>query len=175
MSFNSKGRSVDAVQAQSGHMLMHHNVSAMPMEMQPPISLSLPSNTRTHQALECLCGVLALLVLLANFGDVQACGILLVSAPYMWLMAVEGDRTRGQGLLELLGLVGVLDDESVQAGRASDLELGRVVGLALLYARSYNILVRFEVSSRKSPSLPVMVCRGLDVHWASLRRQISMN
>lgn len=43
-------------------------------------------------------------------------------------------RTRGQTLLELLGLVGVLKDESVDVGRASDLELDVVDLLVLLYA-----------------------------------------
>jgi hypothetical protein len=46
-------------------------------------------------------------------------------------------RTRGQGLLELLGLVGILKDESVDEARGADLELD-VVGLGvLLYAGSY--------------------------------------
>ena len=42
-----------------------------------------------------------------------------------------GNRTWGKGLLELLGLVGVLQDESVDVTAASDLELD-VVGLLVL-------------------------------------------
>lgn len=62
-----------------------------------------------------LCGALALGVLLGNVGDGKA---------------------RGKGLLELLGLVGVLEDESVEVAVAADLELGLAVLLVLLDARS---------------------------------------
>lgn len=48
-------------------------------------------------------------------------------------------RTRRERLLELLGLLGVLDNQGVQVARASDLELGQVGGLALLDARGYNV------------------------------------
>jgi hypothetical protein len=44
-------------------------------------------------------------------------------------------RTRRKGLLELLGLVAVLDNQGVQVARAADLELGQVGALALLDAR----------------------------------------
>ena len=47
-------------------------------------------------------------------------------------------RTRGQTLLELLGLVGVLKDEGVDVGGASDLELNVVDLLVLLYAGGCN-------------------------------------
>lgn len=40
------------------------------------------------------------------------------------------ERTRRQALLQLLGLVGILQDEGVQVAVAADLELGRV-GLAV--------------------------------------------
>lgn len=40
-------------------------------------------------------------------------------------------RTRGKGLLELVGLVGVLEDKSVEVLGAADLELG-LLGLAVL-------------------------------------------
>lgn len=44
------------------------------------------------------------------------------------------NRTWGKGLLELLGLVGVLEDEGIDESRSPDLELD-VVGLGvLLYA-----------------------------------------
>lgn len=42
-------------------------------------------------------------------------------------------HTRRKRLLELLGLLGVLEDESVQVARAADLELGLLGGAALLY------------------------------------------
>jgi hypothetical protein len=45
-----------------------------------------------------------------------------------------GVRTRRQTLLELLGLVGVLENKGVDALRASDLELDVVDLLVLLYA-----------------------------------------
>jgi len=66
-----------------------------------------------------LCGALALGVLLADVGD---------------------GKTRGQTLLELLGLVGVLKDEGVDVGGASDLELDVVDLLVLLYAGGAGIL-----------------------------------
>ena len=47
-------------------------------------------------------------------------------------------HTRGKRLLELLGLVGVLEDEGVDVPRAADLELDVVDLLVLLYARSYT-------------------------------------
>lgn len=43
-------------------------------------------------------------------------------------------RTRGKRLLELLGLVGILEDESVDEARCADLELDVVGLLVLLYA-----------------------------------------
>lgn len=39
-------------------------------------------------------------------------------------------RTRGQALLELVGLVGVLQDKGVEGAVAADLELG-LLGLAV--------------------------------------------
>jgi hypothetical protein len=44
---------------------------------------------------------------------------------------VQSQRTRGKGLLELVGLVGILQDKGVEVGRAADLELG-LLGLAVL-------------------------------------------
>lgn len=51
-----------------------------------------------------------------------------------WTVSV-GERTRGKRLLELLGLVGVLEDEGVDVPRAADLELDVVDLLVLLDAR----------------------------------------
>jgi len=46
------------------------------------------------------------------------------------LKVIEGVKLTGrERLLELLGLGGVVDDESVQVARATDLELGLVAGL----------------------------------------------
>jgi hypothetical protein len=50
-------------------------------------------------------------------------------------------RTGGKALLQLLSLVGVLENEGVQVAGASDLELGQGGLLALLYARRYNSIV----------------------------------
>lgn len=61
-------------------------------------------------------------------------------------------RTRGQTLLELLGLVGVLKDEGVDVGGASDLELDVVDLLVLLYAGGCNN-VSPDLSSHSLPRL----------------------
>lgn len=45
-------------------------------------------------------------------------------------------------MLKLRGLVGVLQDKSVQVPLASDLELDVVGLLALLYPRSYKMILR---------------------------------
>lgn len=50
----------------------------------------------------------------------------------------RGQRTRGKGLLELLGLVGVLEDEGVQVALAADLELDLGVLVAALDASGYD-------------------------------------
>ena len=117
-------------------------------------------------------------------------------------MQVE-KRTRGKRLLELLGLVRVLEDKGVDVPRAADLELDVVDLLVLLDARgchsSVAIHIRKEThhasamqgrpkprranctaslasTTTPPPLLPgIARVRGADVHWASLRRQISMN
>jgi hypothetical protein len=110
-----------------------------------------------------------------------------------------GERTRGKRLLELLGLVGVLEDEGVDVPRAADLELDVVDLLVLLDARGYtqsaSFLLQSIIASQSSPfgvRVPICIfspslrtilsffCGVLGVwighvHWASLRRQISMN
>jgi hypothetical protein len=65
---------------------------------------------------------LAGLVLLRELLDLQACSAhaLLVSCR---AMGARGVRTRRQALLQLLGLVGVLEDKGVQVSLAADLEL----------------------------------------------------
>jgi hypothetical protein len=50
------------------------------------------------------------------------------------------ERTRGKRLLELLGLVGVLENESVDVPRAADLELDVVDLLVLLDARGCMVV-----------------------------------
>lgn len=47
----------------------------------------------------------------------------------------SGDRTGRQGLLKLVGLLVVLENQGVQLGAASDLELGLRRLLVLLYPR----------------------------------------
>lgn len=53
---------------------------------------------------------------------------------YAWNLHSESssaEHTRRQALLQLVGLLGVLDDERVKVLRAADLELQRAVGLLL--------------------------------------------
>jgi hypothetical protein len=127
------------------------------------------------------------------------------------------ERTRGKRLLELLGLVGVLENESVDVPRAADLELDVVDLLVLLDARGCMVvsftLNYVQLSCQRNacsylqpqiqayaplcfrtascrlrlpkvfPPLLWLHCIALrcaeraepHVHWASLRRQISMN
>jgi predicted transcriptional regulator with HTH domain len=58
-----------------------------------------------------------------------------------------GERTRGKRLLELLGLVGVLEDEGVDVPRAADLELDVVDLLVLLDARGCHTLASVQFIS----------------------------
>lgn len=58
----------------------------------------------------------------------------------MW----QGFRTRGQALLQLLGLLGVLDDQSVKVALAADLELD-LGGLGVLLDPGGYIVERFQV------------------------------
>jgi len=61
-----------------------------------------------------LCGVLALGVLLADVRDGKTCKDVVVSSRSLQLEVLRGTiRTRRQTLLELLSLVGVLEDEGV--------------------------------------------------------------
>ena len=100
----------------------------------------------------------------------------------------SGDRTGRQRLLKLVGLLVVLENQGVQLGAASDLELGLRRLLVLLYPRRCinPLLARGPVAAGRSRGKAigvVVVCffssggRGqkFDVHLASLRRQISMN
>lgn len=81
----------------------------------------------------------ALGVLLANGGDGKTWDVLEMG-PAGWVGRVrEGVRTRGKRLLELLGLVGVLEDEGVDVPRAADLELDVVDLLVLLDARGWRV------------------------------------
>ena len=89
-------------------------------------------------------------------------------------------RTRRKRLLELLGLLRVLEDEGVELLRASDLELG-LGGLgALLDPGGYNKSDRQNliIFRRNDRSLVNHFGRGIlrhNIHLASLRRQISRN
>lgn len=68
-------------------------------------------------------------------------------------------------LLQLLGLVVVLEDKGVQVAVASDLELGLVLDARLLDARRWEMLS----ASGRNDGLG-----GYFLQEASLRRQISM-
>lgn len=92
-------------------------------------------------------------------------------------------RTRGKALLQLVGLVAVLEDEGVEVSLAPDLELDVLGLLVLLDPRGYNFVS--PVSLLESPSK--FDCRSFELSWsgvvvvvqhvqeASFRRQISMN
>jgi len=59
-------------------------------------------------------------------------------------------HTGRKGLLELVGLVAVLEDKSVELTAAADLELDLLVGV-LLHARSC-------CKSRNQPNIPYLPC-----------------
>lgn len=89
-------------------------------------------------------------------------------------------RTRGQGLLELVGLLGVLQDESVDETLAADLELDLLaLAVALDPGGCSNHIISFELSRLSSPNffLSIFPAAGVGDHVqeASFRRQISMN
>ena len=91
-----------------------------------------------------------------------------------WKCGVQ--RTRGKALLELVGLVGVLENKGVQEALAADLELD-LLGLAVLLdpggCRS-NCLLVFNSVFRLHGLLSERKKRR-NVQEASFRRQISMN
>ena len=80
-------------------------------------------------------------------------------------------RTGREALLELLGLLGVLEHQGVQVLLAADLELDVADLLVLLDARGCCTV------SPYSPGAPVSVYRfgRVNIQEASFRRQISMN
>jgi len=84
------------------------------------------------------CRGLPLLVLLRNVLDLEVCSLLqCVSGPppssgILPRAERRGFHTRGQAGLELLGLVGVGEDEGVEVPLAADLELDLLAGLVLL-------------------------------------------
>jgi hypothetical protein len=82
--------------------------------------------------LRLLCDALALLVLLGGVGDgkTYASGQLAVAILMIMLRGVGGRfaHTRGKRLLELLGLVLILEDEGVEVTVAADLELDLLGG-----------------------------------------------
>jgi hypothetical protein len=99
----------------------------------------------------------------------------------------EKRRTGWQWLLQFLGLLRILQDESIQVSLASDLELNLRRLLVALYAGSYLSIslcpwlsVLHPVFSRGTCMIATRVSRGVfghsgNVHEASLRLQISMN
>ena len=88
---------------------------------------------------------------------------------------------------QLLGLLGILDDESVEVTLAADLELDDLGSLGLLYAGScfavslcvppnFSIpLSKFPLLLPPSSPLSSRTYSGVNVHEASLRLAISMN
>lgn len=198
------------------HIPKTPSANAMPIT---PSSLYPSAHKLTRQFIsrgENLCGrVPALGVLLADVGDGKTWRFVLEMCGGG--LAVVGERTRGKRLLELLGLVGVLEDEGVDVPRAADLELDVVDLLVLLDARGWMVVsftfnfVQLSCQRNACPCLQpqfqayaplcfrIASCRlrlpkvfipsssGValhcavreraepHVHWASLRRQISMN
>lgn len=93
-------------------------------------------------------------------------------------------RTGRQGLLELLGLLGVLEHQGVQVLLAANLELDVLGLLVLLDARGCSIRSAIVLLNHTSIALVIdsrrqvrrsgfPVCKN--VQEASFRRQISMN
>jgi hypothetical protein len=127
--------------------------------------------------LRLLCDALALLVLLGGVGDgkTYASGQLAVAILMIMLRGVGGRfaHTRGKRLLELLGLVLILEDEGVEVTVAADLEL--------------DLLGRGLLDTGSCLDIPILVLAFLlfaiwslwgtrkNTQEASLRRQISMN
>jgi len=87
------------------------------------------------------------LVLLGDFGDRQVCPSSVISssrcaaARSASSVCDKVQHTRGQGLLQLLGLVGILEHQGVQVLLAADLELDVADLLVLLDARGCETLV----------------------------------
>ena len=112
------------------------------------------------------------------------------------LGVLDRSHTGREGLLELVGLVAVLEDKGVELAAAADLELDLLVGV-LLHARScyktwksakYSIFLPIHSLpapvSQQPPISPLVprsflqfqqfLVSGVNVQEASLRRQISM-
>ena len=112
------------------------------------------------------------------------------------LEVIDHSHTGRKGLLELVGLVAVLEDKGVELAAAADLELDLLVGV-LLHARScyktwksakYSIFLPIHSLpapvSQQPPISPLVprsflqfqqfLVSGVNVQEASLRRQISM-
>lgn len=113
-----------------------------PCPFSTPIAPFMPARMRLRR----LSNALALGVLLGCLDDgeswrkssCQYCGPPSISLSLV--LARRSLHTRWERLLQLVGLVGVLEDKGVEALLASDLELGlRDTGaLVLLYASSWN-------------------------------------
>ena len=87
-----------------------------------------------------------------------------------WWIGIFGQRrTRGKGLLQLLGLVLVLEDEGVEVALAADLELD-LLRRGLLDAHSCKLTSSVNQYSRLGSGRI-----SFNAQEASLRRQISMN
>lgn len=64
--------------------------------------------------------------------QVRSTWLALVLSKKRWVLCSHLEHTRRQALLQLVGLVGVLEHQGVQVALAPDLELGQAGLLALL-------------------------------------------
>lgn len=123
--------------------------------------------------------------MIASSAERKRCVSLPVARYIRALCSHPGGLTWWERLLQLLGLLAVLEHERVQVPLTSDLELDLLAVLVSLDARRCCPMVRIRgTASRSHPHVPLpllprgfcygFVCRGHEPD-ASLRRQISMN
>jgi hypothetical protein len=145
------------------------------VDLPTPKAFSLTRETRPH---------VANLVLLGNLGDLQVCRVVPTSATTFSLGATVVRHTGRQALLQLLGLVGILEDKGVEVLLAADLELDVVGLLVLLDPRGYNCssvrTCAVALGRRKGAPGEEGIIVGCgraeeNVQEASFLRQISMN
>lgn len=91
-----------------------------------------------------LSDALALLVLLWGLSDSQACRF--VRTPFVETAISLMSRTWWEGLLELVGLLGILENKGVEVALAADLELDSSGLLALLDASRAGVLAAADLN-----------------------------
>ena len=107
------------------------------------------------QHLRGLSNTLAAGVLLGGVDNGEACSSLSATILVAVLQSKsqgKGLHTRRKGLLELLGLVAVLEDKGVEVVAAADLELDLLVGV-LLHAHSCKTR---SISQMSTTALPIL-------------------